>query len=453
VFPPGHALPAWLGYTLDPGGVLIPRLVYAGFAVALVVALYELGRRLMEPRYALLGAALLAVAAPRSHMMHLLYGYRYMVWAVLVLLAFSHRLDTRRRAWMAIAGTLAGISLFFRVTPAFAVSCGIGVAVLTTSRSWRSWMEDWLLYAAGLLALMTPVLLWLGLSVGLERVWREVIMHPVAMLQPLPVPDLLLPEAWSRETITEAWRPLALRVFSLLYAGYVVSLLVSWGRCLSQRRPFAHSLLLAVVVWGLVFFIRSFGRADEAHMDTTLPPICLLLGHLMSVVAARWQAVEGATPRFRRLSAAACLAVLALWIFLAGSDLYPNPARFQRRGTPVRVEQSLALIDAHAQPGALMLDLTAGPMFHALSGRPGPGWADVIMEGTFMEPGEEEAFVSMLQAAPPALVLWPVEHFDDMESRSIQRVAPLVSRWVEDRYSAVATGPKFTVMLPRSGAP
>jgi hypothetical protein len=74
------------------------------------------------------------------------------------------------------------------------------------------------------------------------------------------------------------------------------------------------------------------------------------------------------------------------------------------------------------------------------------------MEGTFMQPGEEESFLAMLQASPPALVLWPVEDFDDMESRSIQKVAPLVSRWVEESYVAVATGPKFTLMLPRSGA-
>ena len=278
----------------------------------------------MEPRYALLGAALLAVAAPRSHMMHLLYGYRYMLWAVLVLLAFARRLDTGRRTWMLLAGGLAGVSLFFRVTPAFAVSCGIGVAVLSTSRHWRSWFADWLPYAGGLLLVVAPVLLWLGLGVGLERVWREVILHPVAMLQPLPVPDLFVPDSWSREAITAAWRPLALRVFSVLYAGYALALLVSWLRCLRARRPFAHSLLLAVVVWGLVFFARSFGRADEAHMDTTLPPICLLLGHLTGVVAARWRGGEGETPRFRRCAVGACAGVFALWVFLIGARCLPR---------------------------------------------------------------------------------------------------------------------------------
>ena len=450
VFPPGHALPAWLGYAFDPGGVLIPRVIYAAFNVALVVALYELGRRLMPPRYALLGAALLAIAAPRSHMMHLLYGYRYSLSVVLVLLAFSRRLDTRKRVWMLMAGALGGVSLFIRVTPALAVSCGIGVAVLSTSRFWRSWLRDWLLYSGGLIAVMAPVLAWFEMSVGLERVWREVIVHPVAMLQPLPVPDLFVPDAWTRDTITEAWRPLALRVFSLLYVGYLVALLISWARSLVQRRPFAHSLLLAVVVWGAVFFLRSFGRADEAHMDTTLPPICLLLGHFVSVCAARVQGREETeSPRLRRFAIAVCLAAFGLWVFLSGSDLYSRPERFQGRGTPVKVTQSLALIERYSKPGDVMLDLTAAPMFHALSGRPGPGWNDVVMEGTFMEPGEEEAFVARLDTSPPALVLWPVRNFDDMESRSIQSVAPLVSRWVQQRYVPIATGPKFTLMLPR----
>ncbi|MCH7601060.1 MAG: glycosyltransferase family 39 protein, partial [Myxococcales bacterium] len=131
VFPPGHALPAWLGHALDPQGVVVPRLIYAAFTVALCVSLYLLGRKIMPARFAFLGAALLAVAAPRSHMMHLLYGYRYMVFAVAVLLAYSIRLETGRRSWIFIAGILAGVSLYFRVTPAFAVSVGLGIAVLT----------------------------------------------------------------------------------------------------------------------------------------------------------------------------------------------------------------------------------------------------------------------------------------------------------------------------------
>ena len=64
VFPPGHVLPAWIGAWLDPPGIEITRGIYGAFSTALVIAMYALGRRLMPPAFALLGALLLAVAAP-----------------------------------------------------------------------------------------------------------------------------------------------------------------------------------------------------------------------------------------------------------------------------------------------------------------------------------------------------------------------------------------------------
>ena len=44
-FPPGHLLPAWLAYALDPPGIILARIFYAGFNVVLCVAMYFLGRR------------------------------------------------------------------------------------------------------------------------------------------------------------------------------------------------------------------------------------------------------------------------------------------------------------------------------------------------------------------------------------------------------------------------
>ena len=99
---------------------------------------------------------------------------------------------------LAVAGAITGLCLFVRVTPAFAVSCGIGVAVLVAPLSGRDRFRDWLTYAAGLLAVIVPVLCYFGYTVGLERLWLEVIARPMAMLQPLPVPDLIWPAEWTR---------------------------------------------------------------------------------------------------------------------------------------------------------------------------------------------------------------------------------------------------------------
>ncbi|MBW2384660.1 MAG: glycosyltransferase family 39 protein [Deltaproteobacteria bacterium] len=458
VFPPGHALPAWIGHVLDPQGVLVPRLIYGLFVVALCVALYELGRRLSPPTWAFLGALLLSVAAPRSHMMHLLYGYRYMVFAVAVLLVFSRRLRRDEPWLMAVAGAITGLCLFVRVTPAFAVSCGIGVAVLVAPLSGRDRLRDWLTYAAGLLAVIVPVLCYFGYTVGLERLWLEVIARPMAMLQPLPVPDLIWPAAWTREAVTEAWRPLSLRLFLLMYASYVIHLTVRWVRAFRAGEKFEDTLLVATVVWGGVFFIRSFGRADEAHMDTTLPPICLLIGHgagaVVRRVQARWaktdeEAEAPTSPMRRWMPGLIAATIFTSWVLLTGSDLYPMPDRFKRVGLPYKVTSSVELIEAHTEFGDVILDLSAAPMFHALSGRPGPGRADIIMEGTFIDEAEELAFIELLNANPPAAVLWPIRHFDDMPSRAIEVVAPRVTAWARDRYVAIGRTDKFELRIPR----
>ena len=58
----------------------------------------------MSPNLALLAALLLAVAAPLSHRAQLLFGYRYLVFSVLALLAFARRLSGGDARWMLAAG-------------------------------------------------------------------------------------------------------------------------------------------------------------------------------------------------------------------------------------------------------------------------------------------------------------------------------------------------------------
>jgi len=157
VFPPGHVLAAWVGYGLDPPGIVVTRSFYAAFNVALCVGFYFLGRRFLPASFALLGALLLAVAAPGSHLWQYHFGYRYLVFSVLALLAFAERLRTGDARWLLASGMCAGVALCFRLTPAFAVSAAAGVGVVLADRDWRRWLRDWGWYALGLAAVAGPV--------------------------------------------------------------------------------------------------------------------------------------------------------------------------------------------------------------------------------------------------------------------------------------------------------
>lgn len=447
VFPPAHVLPAWVAYGIDPPGLVASRWIYAGFNVALCVALYLLGRRIMKPRYALLAATLVALHSPFSHNAHFLFGYRYLVWSILALLAFSRRLQTGDPRWLILAGAWAGIALAFRLTPAFSVSVGIGFGILATSRDWRTWLSDGAWYSAGLLAVVGPVLAWLFTNVSPAIVWSEAVQRPVEMteMQALGVPDLFVPDSWDRWQIQLAALAAGFRLAPLLYIGYLAFIVVSWARDLRSGTQRTSPLLVALVFFGAVYLGRGFGRADQGHLDTALPPVLLLVGHLLGEID-HWLA--------RRISARSVsilMATTSLLLFLAiggaqrlDQRLFEPPTKphpIEALDGRVRVgflrgktDPPIGLIRRFTEEGETILDLSASPMLYVLSERNGPGFADTVMPGTFRDSEEEARFVERLRADPPALVLEAKKPFDNRPENDLDRSMPLLAAWVEENY-------------------
>jgi hypothetical protein len=466
VFPPGHVLPAWIAYGLEPPGIVGARTIYAAFCVALCLALYFVARRLMPADFALLAGLLVAIAAPRSHSEHLLFGYRYLVWSTLVLLFFRLRLTRDESRWLFVAGIFAGIALFFRLTPAFAVSAAIAVGIVAASRRWQRWLADGLWYGAGLLLVTIPVLLWFHNTVGLERLWIETVVRPIEMtaLQSKPIPDWVMPE-WRRERISFAFAIFGFRFYWIVYLGFSMALLYQWGRALLSRRPFNYVFLLTFVLFGAINFSRSVGRSDIPHLDSALPPVVVLLAYCASLstklpslrldegsrkaVASRWLL---------------CALILGAWSFLNGSDRFLDQDRMMGKmpmvttmgSTNVRFISHGALLDSlapliqsYAEEDDTILVMTIAPLIYVLADRHSPGYRDLVMPGTFRSEEEEQAFVEHVKAEPPAAVVWPRKHFDFMESRGLQSSAPRLSRWIGDHYQVAETNPIYLVLVPK----
>jgi hypothetical protein len=466
LFPPGHLAPAWIAHALDPPGIVLARILYAAFNVALCIALYLLGRRLMPPSFALLGALLLALAAPRAHLAHLLFGYRYLVWSTLSLLAFSARLRSGDHRFTIAAGAAAGVALCFRLTPAFAVSCAVGIAAVAADRRFRSWLRDWSGFALGLLLVAAPVAAWLAHSVGFETLWRELVVRIMGLqeLQSKAIPEFAFPTSWDRKLIYRSFVPVQYWMLTLMYLGYAAVLAIQWARCVSQRRPYPHALLLAVVLWGGIYFLRTLGRSDEHHLASALPPACLLVAHLASLAFRTARRRLELPERWRGATAAAvCLALLGAWVFLQGTDLYFDTRargihrleslketvfiRSERKAQ--RLDWRIRALRRSTQPDDTVLDLTNAPLLHVVTGRSGPGYFDVVTPGTFMSEAEERDFIARLDASPPALVLWPSRDFDRLPSRSIQATAPLVSEWVTEHYQEPDPRYRRFLLVPR----
>ncbi|MGH0030124.1 MAG: hypothetical protein ACQGVC_10065 [Myxococcota bacterium] len=454
VFPPGHLLPAWLGAALDPPGLLVARAVYLAFDVAAVLGLYALGRRVMPARYALFGALLLAVGAPASHLKQLLFGYRYLALGMLGLLAFARRIEGGPRGWTLAAGAAIGALAVFRLTPALATAGAVALGFVAADPRPRAWLREGgrLLLGAALVA--GPVYATLLLQVGPEVLVRELLVRPVVMtdLQSLPLPSLALPDEWTRRTLRNWFVAVQFRGFALLYAVYVVVA----GVAVLRRRGDARAVLLfTLVVWGAVYFTRSLGRSDEPHLDSALPPVCLLLGHALS------QLRRVSWPDPARL--AVCVATFGAVAFLWGSDFIAHPD--QRGKTPFRstggrvlsthpfvagaVDWCVLHLQRWSQPGDVVLDLSASPLLVLLAGRTPPGGNDLIMPGTFLDEAEERAFLARLERRPPALVIWPTLPFDHRADRGIEHSAPRVTAWVRERYAERGRRGRYALWAPK----
>ena len=78
---------------------------------------------------------------------------------------------------------------------------------------------------------------------------------------------------------------------------------------------FEEPLLLATVVFGAIYFVRSFGRADEPHLDSAIPPVCLLLAYAAYLAWRRWW--QG----WRGVQTAIVVVGFASWVALLGVDM------------------------------------------------------------------------------------------------------------------------------------
>jgi hypothetical protein len=400
-----------------------------------------------------------AVAAPASHSAHLMFGYRYLVWSALAIWFFSERVRTGKVGWMVAAGAAVGMALVFRIDPPVAATAAISLGVFSLRPSARDLLRDTAAAGIGFAAVAGPVLLYFLWRVGPETLWLEVVVRPTAMhrLQGLPLPSLDWPARLGPWALRKWFVAVQFRLWFALYLGYALVLATQLARSLRAGRPFGQPVLLAVAVWGALFYSRSLvGRSDEPHLDSCVPPALLLFAHALGVATGRLRApVRGAIGA----------AVFAAWSWVTLVPRYPaflnkdavpvhslgDATRYQQKanlwGT---FDEIVKMTRRETRAGDTILDLTASPLFHVAAQRPGPGWADLVMPGTFLDEREELALIERLERAPPALVISSRRPFDKDEARSPAGIAPRLWEWVGRHYEVRRVIGRFVLHVRRA---
>jgi hypothetical protein len=196
---------------------------------------------------------------------------------------------------------------------------------------------------------------------------------------------------------------------------------------------------------------------------SAIPPLCLLLAHAL---ASGVRMLPDEPERLRRIAGVVAGAgLLGAWVFGTGSDRVLDPAwvgtspiraldgRVRARdGIALWVDPLVEQIRRASAPDERILVLGPETGLFVLSGRRGPGWADVIMPGTFLDQAEELAFLERVKAEPPALVIVPRFPFDHQQSRGVAVQAPDLFAWVKENYRSVGSpGGRFVVLEPAAG--
>jgi hypothetical protein len=379
-----------------------------------------------------------------------------MAFSLVSMLLFARRLEGGPRSLFFWSGLACGIGFCVRLD-SLAAAAAIGVGSLVTARTWRESIEDGLLFGAGALLAIVPVALWVLVEAGPQSAWIEIFVRPVEMtrLQSLPMPTLAPPEKWVQPLIGRWFAAIQFRLFLALYALYAIAVTRSWWQARRRGERTPEPLLLVLVVFGAAYFTRTLGRSDEAHLDSALPPAYLLLAHALW----RANALLRVPPRLVPVLLAL---VFAGWTYMLGtafvirSERGTRPLVFSNGEITAKVWGGKAIdwvvgeMLRRTRPGDVVLDLTSSPMVHVLADRNGPGGADIIMPGTFLDAEEERVFIERLERSPPRLVLWPVHPFDRHESdRRFAVFQPVLADWVRTRYEPGPKFGRFRLMLPR----
>ena len=298
-------------------------------------------------------------------------------------------------------------------------------------------------------------------NVGATTLWSEVVVRPVEMTedQALAAPALFIPWPITREQVGYALVAWTFRVVPVVYLVYLIALAVLWFRDYRAGKACQRPLFVAFVVFGAVYLSRGFGRADQGHLDSAIPPFLLLIGHML-FMAERWLAAR--MPHRRAagvtLTTGAVLVVLSLvsqrgdqWILGEVGGRFPFVSTGGRilRGIPHldKVDPSVAMIRRWSRPGDTVLDLSSSPLLLVLSERFGPGYADIVMPGTFRNEEEELRFVERLDADPPILLLEPTQPFDGRPENALSLASPHFSAWIEKNYRRTARN-QFLIARP-----
>ncbi len=370
------------------------------------------------------------------------------------LLLFTLWLQDRRR-WLALAaGALAGTSLLYsqEFGLALVVAATAGFAVTREGRAAG-------VFAAGLGAVVAPMLGWFALHGALGPMLHDLVEYPRYMFagfgkRPFPslIANLPLRLAALRDPgaldLRLGYVAPVVCAAALLLAVPLAALRVRqplvWLRSALETlaRDPARLGVALIALFGAIAFRSALGRSDITHILMILAPAALLIVIALDRLVGAWLADAS-----RRAVVATRAVALILLVLVSGLLDKPRPLRsvlysvsdistlarvgYAPRGD-VHVQRVWRWVLTHTQPGEPVLFLPDIASYYYLTRRATP--TRFVLGHQIVTDRHRAEVLAELQAEPPRYVVWDdtLMGVDDIDPRVFLGAA--ISAWIEDGY-------------------
>jgi len=286
-----------------------------------------------------------------------------------------------------------------------------------------------------------------------------------------PIPSLLERELWQWENLQKIFETSLFHLPYLLYGLTLGHVFLKWRRGSWEK---SDSLLAVTALFGICAYGLIIFRAGFDALFRVLPPFYFLLGYSLSRMdtrlSASLQGFTGIGTPIKKLLVFYKAALLAFFPvaflydiignngFYAGSigALRGNTAhlRIARADLYVSPEDDKAIreivgfVRDNTNPEDFIFCLPFNPIWYFLTERQNPSYHEWILPGVLRKKEEQEAVVKELRARPPSYIIYADVAIDGKEDRRFSRYAPVIEKFIRERYAVVKEVGYFKIFGP-----